>query len=639
MNTRIALLGGLIAAAVLFLGINILGNTAMRGVRADLTQGRIYTLTSGSRRIAAALDEPITLKLFFTPEQAAAQPMIKSYYTRVSEMLREYAAASGGKIKLRIIDPKPFSEEQDEADQNGLMGAPMGQGSDRLYFGLVGENSTDQKQVIPFFDPQKEEFLEYDVTRLIYLLSSPQKKAVGLLCASLPIEGMEQNPLMGRGMPPWQIVAQMKDYFDVRKITPDSGPIPDDVKVLMVVHPKNLSDKTQYAIDQFVMRGGRLLVFVDPYCEADTPPGVNPMQAMGIPKDSNLTKLFDAWGIEMAEGRVAADLENAIKAGGGREGPIDFPVWIGVKKEQLNRGDPVTGGLENAVFTWCGVLSKKQGAAVEFEPLITTSTKSETLDAKTVGSFPPPDYRKIIAEFQPSGQKLTLAARITGTVSSAFPAGDPAQPPPAEGQAAPQAGHLAQSKEPANIIVVADCDFLSDRLWVREQRIGDMVLGYSKFSDNGDFVIGAIDHMSGSTDLMSVRARVRASRPFDRVESLRKDAERKYLAKQQELQQKLDNFSKQLTELLRQQAPGSAVMLTPEQQAQIATLRKSEIETRKELRKVQSQLRADIDRLGRKLEVVNIAAMPAAVGLAALGISALRVRRKRTDRARTTARS
>jgi ABC-type uncharacterized transport system involved in gliding motility auxiliary subunit len=638
MNTRLLAISVLAAAGALFLGLNILGNAALRGLRADLTEGSIYTLTSGSKRIAAGLDEPITLKLYFTPEQAAGNPFYKSYYTRVSELLREYAAASKGRIKLQLIDPKPFTEQQDAADQAGLMAAPTGQGADRLYFGLVGTNSTDRQEVIPWFDPAKEGFLEYDITRMIYLLSSPPKRAVGLLCASLPIEGMEQNPFAGRGTPPWQVVAQLKDYFDVRKITPDSGPIPEDVKVLIVVHPKGLTDKTLYAIDQFVMRGGRLLAFVDPWCEADLPPGVNAMQAMGLPRNSGLKKLFDAWGIEMTEERVAADRRFALQVTvGGQNRPeaVHYPVWMGVGKDGLNTGDSATGSLQQINLAAAGVLSKKQGAAVNFEPLISTTADSEMLDVKTIQVFP--DAKKILAEFEPGGVRLTMAARVTGNLSSAFPAGDPAQPAP-EGQA-PESGHLAASKEPAHLVIVADADMLADRMWVQESRIGGLLLGYQKLADNGDFVIGIVDHLSGSSDLMSVRARGRSARPFDRVERIQKDAEQRFLAKQQELQRKLDDFSRQLTELMRQQAPGSAVILTPEQQAQIASLRKSQVETRKELRKVQSQLREDITRLGNQLKVANIAAMPVVVGLAAIGLAAFRGARRRSDRAKVTARS
>jgi ABC-type uncharacterized transport system involved in gliding motility auxiliary subunit len=631
MNKSFLSLGALAAAAVVFLGVNIAANKGLRGVRADLTENRLYTLSRGSRNIAAKLDEPVTVKLYFAQEQAGDDPRAKAYFTRVSEMLAEYADASKGKIKLQIVDPKPFSAEEDAATAAGLAAIPTGRGADKFYFGLVGENSVGKQEVIQLFDPSKEQFLEYDITRLIYQLSDPPKKAVALFATSLPMEGVEQNPMMGRGVPPWQIVSQMRSFFDVRKITKEEPVIAPDVKVLMLVHPKGLDDRALYNIDQFVLKGGRLIVFVDPWCIADLPPGINPMQAMGLPRNSDLKKLFDAWGIEMVPERFAADRTYAIRMQAGNQA-LPNVALLTLRDAGVNKDDAVTGTLQTVNVGVAGSLAKKSGSDVTFEPLLQTTADSMLVDVSKVQIQPDP--RTLLAEFVKGDRPLTIAARVSGKLKTAFPQGDPTRPAPPEGQTLqPQDGHVAEATEPANVIVVADADMLTDQFWVQENRIGQMVLGYSQFADNGNFVIGAIDNMSGSSDLISVRARGKFSRPFDRVEAMRKDAEQKYLAKEQELQTKLRAAEAKLQELVTKQAPqGGTIVLTPEQQAEIDTVRKDMVATRKELRGVQNQLRADIESLGTRVKVVNIAAMPVLVGLGALALSAYRVSRRRADR-------
>lgn len=631
MNRTLATVGGIALCVVLFVALNILGNTALRGARLDLTENKLYTLTAGSRSIARKLEEPVTLTLYVSDKETNALPIYKAYATRVREVLREYAGASGGKIKLEVVNPEPFSDAEDKAVEAGLFGAQVGPAGERLYFGLVGVNSIGKKETIPFFQPEREEVLEYDITRLIYLLSNPPKKVVGLM-ASLPVNGVENNPLMGgQNVPPWQIVTQMKELFEVKTVAPDAAEIPSDIQALMVVHPKSLPDRAQFLIDQFVLKGGRLLVFVDPWCEADVPPGINPMQAMQLPRASGLPKLFDAWGFEMIPERFAGDRKAAIRVTMGsqnRPEPVDYVGWLDLQKgrENLVTGDSVTGSLEKLVMATAGVLRKKDGATVSFDPLIQTSPDSQTIDTKLVQFMPDP--KKLLADFVPGDEKLTLAARISGKVKTAFPGGDPAKP------ADDQPAHLTESAETANIIVVADCDMLHDRFWVQENRIGNLMLGYSKVSDNGDLVIGALDNLTGSSDLISVRARGKFSRPFDRVETIRKDAEAKFLAKQETLQKELAAAQNRIEELKRQASPGSTISITPEQQAEIQKSRENAVAIRKQLRDVQHQLSKDIEALGTRLKFINIGAMPVAVGLAAVGLSVYRSGRRRSVKRR-----
>jgi ABC-type uncharacterized transport system involved in gliding motility auxiliary subunit len=632
MNKNLLSLGALAAAGTLFLGANILANKGLRGVRIDLTENRLYTLSAGSRNIAAAIDEPVTLRLYYAVEQSNHMPdasSIKAYYSRVSEMLHEYALASKGKIRVETIDPKPFSDEEDAALEAGLAAIPTGRGGERLYFGLVGVNTVGKTEIIPLFTPQKEEFLEYDLTRLIYQLSDPPRRVVGLMATSLPMEGLEQNPLMGRGMPPWQIVTQMRNFFDVRKITAETTSIPEDVGVLMLVHPKNVSEAMLYEIDQFVLRGGRLMVFVDPWCEADLPPGINPTQAMGLPRNSNLQRLFDAWGVELVDGVFAGDRTYAIRLQSGpqnRSENLPHVNYLALKGPALSKTDALTGTMETINVGAAGVLVKKPGAEVTFEPLLQTSADSMLIETSRIQMGP--DARSLLAEFTPGNQPLTIAARVSGQFKSAFPGGDPAA---VEGDTRP---HLAEAAGTANIIIVADADMLHDRFWVQQLTMGNIVLGVQPFANNGDFVITALDNLTGSNDLMSVRARGKFHRPFDRVEEMRKEAEQKFLAKEQELKSRLQQAEQRLTELVSRQAPqqGGMIMLTPEQQAEIDQTRRDVLALKKQLREVNHQLRADIERLGSRISLVNVAAMPVVVGLAAVGLSALRVARRRADR-------
>jgi ABC-type uncharacterized transport system involved in gliding motility auxiliary subunit len=640
MNRNILSIGALVFAGAIFLAVNIIA-MGLHGARIDLTENRLYTLSRGSLNIAAAVDEPIRLTLYFSERAANANPQLKSYSRRVQEVLGEYARASGGMLTLQVVDPLPFSDAEDEAVEAGIVGAPTGRGTERLYFGLVGRNATDERQVIPFLSPRGEQFLEYELTRTIYLLSNPDRKTIGVL-AALPVEGMPHNPNMTQQVPPWQFIQQLRQMFDVRTIERDATEIPAEIQVLLLVHPKNLQDRTLYAIDQFVLSGGRLVVFVDPRCEADFPPGINPAQAMTLPRDSNIKPLFDAWGLELVEETVAADREAALRlAIGSQQRPehVDHIWWLGLGRDRLNTEDAVTGGLQHVRMVSAGILRPTERATTSFDPLIQTGTDSMALNVEQVQIGADP--KRLLGDFQGSGEKLTLAARISGNVKTAFPEGNPWVSDPEHPEANRQP-HLSESTEPINIIVVADADMLHDRLWIEPQGMGGIVFGVRKVADNGDFVLAAVDNLTGSTDLISVRARGQFTRPFDRVEELRRDAEKRFLATEQELERKLAETEAKLRELRGQQPQhvvGGQVILTPAQQAEIERFQAERIETRRELRRVQHQLGRDIERLGTRLKVINIGLMPVAVGIAAVGLSMVRISRRRQDRIRTGPRS
>lgn len=633
-------LGALAALIGAFIAINIIASVSIRSARVDLTDGKLYTLSEGSKSIARLPIEPVTLTLYTSEKQADDIPGIRPYINRVREVLDEYARASGGKVDLRIVNPEPFSEAEDAAAQAGLLGQPTGRGNERFYFGLVGKNSVDRQEVVAFFDPRRENFLEYDLTRMIYLLSDQPRKPVGLM-SWINLEGTPPNQMMQtRGTPAWQIDTQLRELFDIRPLATNLTEVPTDIKVLVVVHPKSISEQTQYAIDQFIMRGGRLLLFVDPLCESDTPPGMNPMQAMGLPRSSDAPKLLNSWGLELLSERIAVDKSSGIRVSvgsGGRPEAVDYIAWLQLTEKNRNPTDPVTGQLGSIIMATAGVLAKKDGSAAEVLPLLHTTTNSSTIEASSVQFMPDP--KKLLAEFVSGDKQLTLSARINGRIKSAFPNGFPPLPPAdpsipeADRPKPPTAAHIAEASEPVNVIVVADCDMLADRFWVQRQQVAGIDLGLQKISDNGDFVIGALDNLTGSSDLMSLRARGKFARPFDRVEQLRKDADQAYLAKEQALQTKLRETEAKIGDIQKKRPDGNAAtILTPEQAGEIEKFRGEMADTRRELREVQHGLRKDIESLGTRIKAINIALMPALIGLTALGLAAYRASRRNADR-------
>ena len=340
MFKRVGMLAaGIALVIVLLLSISVLSGTALRAARMDLTENKLYTLSEGTRAVLAKLEEPVALRLYFSKDQAADYPHILSYYQRVEELLLEYVHHAGGKLTLESLDPEPFTETEDRAVAYGLRGAPSGAG-ELIYFGLAGSNTLGDEEIIPFFDTSKEAYLEYDLSKLVHQLSNPGKITVGML-SSLPIEGGPSNPFMGPAADPWFVVDHLRQLFEVRTLMPGAGEIPDDIGVLVLVHPKDLPEVTLYAIDQFVLGGGKVIAFVDPYCEADQPPAdpQNPLAAMMAPRASSLGALFDAWGVELVAEQLAADRASALSVtwnNRGRPEPIDYVLYQQLGPEQFN---------------------------------------------------------------------------------------------------------------------------------------------------------------------------------------------------------------------------------------------------------------------------------------------------------------
>lgn len=637
MTRTLAAVAALALLLVLFLGVNILASRPASVARIDLTEGRLFTLSQGARSIARSPKEPVTLTLYVSDGvlRKLANPGLQSHARRVREVADEFRRASGGKIELVVVDPEPFSEAEDKAVAAGLAGIPAG-GGDTFYLGLVGTNSTDGMETIPYFDPNNQRMIEYDIARLVHTLADTQRKAVGLI-TSLPMKGgFQMDPRTGRPAqtPAWMIHRELKALFDLREIEATATSLPDGLDLLILAHPKNLSDDLLFSIDQFVLRGGRLIAFLDPLCETDVPPG-DPMQSMGADRSSTLPRLLEAWGVEVSAGQIVGDMKlglpvNAPNQRGGD--PVPYVAWINAGREELSGDDPATAQLSRVIFASAGEVRIKPDApgALTLTPIASSSEQSMLIDAAKLSFMPDP--RQLLAEFLPSGQSRAIIARLSGNAVSAFPEGKPTPPPP-EGETGPQppppGEWLKESAGPVNIIVAADADILSDRYWIRQQDIGLGVPIVSRVSDNGDLVINAVDNMTGSADLISVRARGQYARPFDRITELERNAQQQYQAEQQRLEQSLRDTEAKIAELQQKRPDGSdAVFLTPEQQKEIEGFRAQMVDTRRQLREVQLNLRKDVESLGDALRLANIAVVPLAVMLIAAVVGLARSSRR-----------
>jgi len=603
---------GLLLIALAFLAFNIFSSLLFTNARLDLTEQKLYTISEGTRTILDELDAPIELELFYSDAAVRELVVLRNYARRVEELLRAYERAAGGKLKLKVIDPQPFSEEEDRAAELGLQAVPLDRGGDKVYFGLAGTSAEGNIQTIPFFPLDQEEFLEYEISRLVQSLATAQMPVVGVL-SGLQINGGFDMRTQ-QATPPWMVLENIRQLFHIESLKQDIDLIPTHVSVLMLVHPKQLPEQTLYAVDQFVMRGGKLLVFVDPYSEAD-PGSVMGPGGFAEEKASELEPLFKAWGLRMVADQVVADASFAMSVGMGTERrAVRHPGWLSLPQHALDAQDVTTASLENLTMASTGFLEPLEHARTRFTPLIQSSGFAMPVEAARLDTLQNPE--ELLRGLEPTGERYTLAARIQGAAQSAYPDGIE--------------GRKDGLKESANInvIVVADTDLLSDRMWVQVQDFFGQRLP-QPWADNGSFVVNALDNLAGSDALISVRSRGRSARPFMVVEDLQRQAENRFREKEEVLQNRLAETEAQLAEL-QSLDPEQAMELTAEQQAALQGYMQEKLRIRKELREVRYQLNADIEALGRTLKFLNIALVPL---LLTLGVLVLWFWRRKAARA------
>ena len=624
----------LLVLAILFVALIMLSNTLFRAVRFDLTENQLYTISDGTERVLEAIDEPINLHFFFSYRASEDLPFLRTYANRVREMLEEFTEYAEGNLVLHVVDPLPFSDDEDRATQFGLQSIPVGAAGDSVFFGLAGTNSTDGLETITFFQPEKEAFLEYDLSKMIHNLAHPKKPVIGLITTLPMTSGFD--PMTRQMSQPWVVYTQMEQSFEVRNLGTDVDKVDPDVDVLMVAHPKDLAEKTLYAIDQFVLGGGKAIVFVDPNAEADTSGQnpANPAAAMFVERASSMPNLLASWGVEVLTNFVLGDARYALEVNPGRgQRPVRHLGILGVDKNGLNREDVVTAELNMINLATTGYIDTQDGAETTLLPLIQSSSYAMPMDASRARFAPDPSVLR--EGFAPTGETYNLAVRIQGITKSAFPDG----PPTAEEDASEDTTteestddkqHLAQSSGPINVIVVADTDLLSDRLWVQIQNFFGQRIA-SAWANNGDFVINSLDNLTGSNDLIGIRSQAVSARPFDTVEALKVRAEEQFRATEQELQQRLRDTEQKLNDLQASRDDSTnPLILSPEQRAELERFQQEKLAIRKQLRQVQHDLDKDIERLGTTLKVINIGLVPVLVSVCAIAIAVVRRRRRST---------
>jgi len=603
-------LGSLLLLLVLFVAISMLSSNLLRGLRIDLTENGLFTLSEGTRNVLSNLQEPVTLYFYFSQDSSRDIPQIRSYAQRVDEMLAEFANHANGRITVRRVDPAPFSEEEDEAAALGLQAAPVGSAGETLYLGIAGSNTLDDMQVMPFLQPSKEKFLEYDLAKMVATLGSPERKKLGIL-SSLSMEPGWDAATQGM-REAWVLYEQLGQMFEIEQIAAGATELPEGLDTLLLVHPKNPDPALLYAVEQFVLGGGRLIAFVDPFAEADRGDPNDPMAAMQAGSSSSLGGLLEAWGVGYDPARALGDLQYGI--GSGQQRHIGI---LSVPAEGMNDADIVSADLEVVNFSSAGWFQPLEGAATQFEALVQSSENAAPMDSSRFRFLTNP--ADLLNGFNPTGERYALVARVSGPAKATLEA------PEGRGD-----GHRAEAgEEGINVLLFADTDMLTDRLWVQRQPFFGQDIT-SAFADNGSLAVNAVDNMMGNRDLISIRTRANSARPFGRVDELRVTAERAYRSTEERLQAELEETERRLTELQAAKGEGELLVISDEQQAEIQRFMARRIEIRRELRQVQHDLQRDIERLGTRLKAINIGLVPALVLIVALVYDVRR--RKRQDR-------
>ncbi|PPR64965.1 MAG: hypothetical protein CFH10_00082 [Alphaproteobacteria bacterium MarineAlpha4_Bin2] len=648
-----------VAAIAGFVLLN-LGASTLTGVRVDLTHDRLFTLSDGTRNILTSLNKPVTLNLFYSRALGDAAPPFGLHVTRVRDMLKEFAAASSGNVTIVEREPDPFSEVEDDAVKAGLQGIPLDESGERVYLGLIGE-AGDAKGVIPMFQIERDRFLEYDLARMVSKLQNPDPARVGVW-TSAPMFGDVSAQMRGQPMVPWAVISQLKGNFAVRQLVlPEQ--LGEDLDLLLLAHAAQLSDDELYAIDQYLMGGGKAVIFVDPFNEG----AASRRFTMGaVPESSDLKKLFDAWGVEILEDKLAADMSIARLVNAGTDQqliPAPYVTWLQLGKANISKSDLVTSNLNRLHLASAGSIRLKAASPLKGEPMLWTSTESQLVDVKNV-SGQRPDIRGMVERFEVSGQKLVLAMRLMGSVKSAFPDGPPKPKevknssntdeesgksderkqskmlaPASQRQAeikkedkTKRKPHIAESQEPLNLIVVADSDMLSNAFWVQMRQFFGRQFT-TPIANNGDFVLNAVENLSGSSDLIGLRSRGSARRPFTKLEEMQRTAQEQFKAEEQRLIRQMEEVEKKLVALQGGSSEGEegdpAKALTDKQKLEVEKFTDQLLSTRKALRQVRHSLRKDIDSLRNRLSFVNIALVPLLVTIVAGGLGIARLNRRK----------
>jgi ABC-type uncharacterized transport system involved in gliding motility auxiliary subunit len=609
---------GLAAVAVILIGLNALGSAFK--VRLDLTQEKAYTLSDGTRAILNQLDGPVRLRFYCTQsEQSSPETVfLKSYARKVEDLLAEFRQAGRGNILIEKFNPLPDSDAEDQARFDGIQPEQLPNG-ELFYLGLA-VTRLDEKQVVPL-PPNRERLMEYDIVRAIARVINPTKPVIGLM-TTLPVWGQPMNPMMmqmgQRGSDPWILLNELRADFDVRRIEPTADAIPDEVKVLLVLHPKDISDATQFALDQFVLRGGKLIAFLDAYSVVDSRSSNPMMGGLSMGSSSNLEKLLRAWGLTFDSTKVVADVNLLMELGGRGNQPVRQPTWLSLTRAQMDKDDVITSEIDNLWVPMAGAFSGTPAPGLT-QTILLRSTRDSQLVEGFMASMSP---ESVLRDFKSADKEHTLALRLAGKFKTAFPDGKPGV---TDTNAAPAT--LKESAVESAVILVGDADLLYDNFAVRvlDSPFGRLAM---PMNANLNFAQNAVEQMAGDQNLIRVRSRATLNRPFEVVRQKQAEANARFQAEVAKLQEKLNATQERLRELQAQKTDGSQrFILSPEQEQELLKFQQQEAETRRELKRVQKELNREIDRLKRTLTWLNILGMPLLVAVFGVGLAIVKARK------------
>lgn len=616
----------------------IVGGLGFLNFRADLTEKNIYTLSDGTKRIIEGLnpERPTSIRLYITQDNRLMPQWAQSYATTVQDMLLEFEKNSGGKIKLEKIDPRPNTEDEDKAVADDIQGYVVNDSGDKAYFGLAIQ-SLQQKEVIPSLNPNEEATLEYQIARAVSKVSKTKRPVVGIMCP-MPIAGPAFNfPGMQQPnqRPPWVIVQQLRQDYDVREVPMSTDKIDDDISALIMVHPYGISEKAEFAVDQFVLKGGKVIAFLDPQCLVskayDSPGQMGMAPTVSTSPNSDLPKLLPAWGVRFDKGQMVADMNYRTQAGRGRA----VPIFLTVDREGINRTEPITSSLELIQMFVSGSFGFDKKEGLNYTTILESSENSELVDASTFEQV----QREGLKTFNPDGKKKTLAVRLSGKFTTAFPNGAPADKPPGEGGAPKVPGESGgeekkdagapdakKDEKPAAlkegdgagvVFLFADADMQYDAFALQTDGSGRVMP--VAINSNIPLLLNSVELLTGATDLIDVRSRAVTKRPFTKMQELQATVEAKYRPLVEQKQAELQKVVEQISSKGGVQQDGKGGGILRLNQAELKDLRDKQVAIQKDIREFQKEQNKEKDNMEMIITSINILGIP--LLLVAFGIT------------------
>ncbi len=614
--------GGVAALVVILIAVNFL--LSAFNARVDLTQGSVYTLSQGTKSILGKLEAPVKIRLYYTQGSSTVPVGLKTFAKRVEDLLSEFERAGGGKVIIEKLNPEPDSDAEDSAVLDGIEGQ-LTNTQEKFYLGLA-VSFLDQKAALPVLAPDRERLLEYDITRAITRVASTAKPVVGIMSA-LPVLGRPLNPMLKQQpSEPWVLATELQNIFTVKKVDLNAEKIPDDIKVLLVIHPRDVSETTEYALDQFILRGGKMIAFLDSYAYFDQQPDLQNPLGGNAAGQSTFYRLLKHWGLDMEMGKVVGDLTYASGAG-----PRILPTLLSLSADALNKDDVVMSQLGTMLIPFASAFTGKPAEGLTQTVLAQSSPNAMLVDLIIATLSGEPSTRG----FQPAGSPYPLAIRLTGKFKTAFPEGKPKPyEPPSRTKKEPDAKadepkgepQLMESAQENSVVLVSDVDLLTDGAAVEVQEVFGQRLIVPR-NGNLNFAQSLVEQVAGDFDLTKLRSRAAFTRPLTVIQQMEARAQQSYLGKIKELEDNLQQTQEKLTALQKGRAGAQSMLMSPEQQAEVENFKKKAIETRRDLKELRKNLRVESDALQFWTKVVNIGMVPLLVTLLGLGLALARRRR------------